>query len=90
MKPSQKALDNGWGWVLGVSGQECRVYSMPKADTDELLKQLGELLGVSDPAQMPAKVREIQQDRKRALASAATAWATVHNLTRPESGEAAA
>ncbi|MGI5530185.1 hypothetical protein ACQEVX_23205 [Streptomyces syringium] len=59
-------------------------------DANELLQQLAELLGVDDPTQMLAKVRELQRDRKQALASAATAWTTVHTLRGPDAGEAAA
>ncbi|MFF4528147.1 hypothetical protein ACFY1P_02640 [Streptomyces sp. NPDC001407] len=86
MKPSQKALDNGWGWVLGVSGQECRVYSRPKADPAKILEQVAELLGVEDIAGVPAAVRQLQKDKRQAVASAATAWAAVHNFTRLDGG----
>lgn len=80
MKPTKKALENGWGWVLGVSGQECRVYSRPTTAPVELLDQVAQLLDVDDLTLVPAAVRKLQQDRKQALASAATAWATAHNL----------
>ena len=90
MKPSQKALDNGWGWVLGVSGEECRVYSRPKVDPAAILQEVAELLGTDDLTRVPAVVRQLQQDKRQAVASAATAWAAVHNLTRLEGGEARA
>ncbi|MEV0437747.1 hypothetical protein AB0I84_00985 [Streptomyces spectabilis] len=82
MKPSQKALDNGWGWVLGVSGEECRVYSRPKVDHAEILAEVADLLGVTDPASVPATVRQLRTEHRQALASAATAWSAVHNLVR--------
>ncbi|MFI9205256.1 hypothetical protein [Streptomyces sp. NPDC053048] len=84
MKPSQKVLDNGWGWVLGVSGEECRVYSRPEPDPAKILRQVAQLLGIDDFTSVPAAVRQLQQDKRQAVASAATAWAAVHNLTRVE------
>ncbi|PHQ49442.1 hypothetical protein BLA24_01700 [Streptomyces cinnamoneus] len=91
MKHSEKALANGWGWVLGVSGEECRVYSRPAQqapaeDPAELLGRVTKLLGLDDPSQVPAAIRTLQEDRKKALASAATAWNAVHELTRRPSG----
>ncbi|MCC2278927.1 hypothetical protein LKL35_26375 [Streptomyces sp. ET3-23] len=91
MKPSQKALDNGWGWVLGVSGEECRVYSQPghapMEDPKELLDEAAKLLGLSDPALVPARIRRLKADQKRALKSAALAWETVNSLTDAQRGE---
>ncbi|MFB8020098.1 hypothetical protein ACFC36_16230 [Streptomyces rubiginosohelvolus] len=82
MKPSQKALDNGWGWVLGVSGEECRVRSRPKVDHAALLQEVAELLGVSDPEAVPAAVQQLRREHRQALTSAATAWSAVHNFVR--------
>ncbi|MEU5902193.1 hypothetical protein [Streptomyces venezuelae] len=91
MKHSDKALANGWGWVLGVSGQECRVYSQPGhapvEDPKELLAEAAKLLGLSDPALVPARIRRLKADQKRALKSAALAWETVHSLTDAQRGE---
>ncbi|WP_328310180.1 hypothetical protein OG432_10820 [Streptomyces sp. NBC_00442] len=91
MKHSEKALANGWGWVLGVSGEECRVYSRPAQqapaeDPAELLGRVTKLLGIDDPSQLPVAVRRLQVERKQALASAVTAWNAVHELTR-QSGD---
>ncbi|MFF3691995.1 MULTISPECIES: hypothetical protein [Streptomyces] len=91
MKHSEKALANGWGWVLGVSGEECRVYSRPAQQAPaegpaELLGRVTKLLGLDEPSQVPAAIRMLQEDRKKALASAATAWGAVHELTRRPSG----
>ncbi|MFI1799822.1 hypothetical protein ACH427_21055 [Streptomyces sp. NPDC020379] len=93
MKHSEKALANGWGWVLGVSGEECRVYSRPAQqppaeDPAELLGRVTKLLGIDDPSQLPAAIRRLQGDRKQALASAATAWDAVHELTRRAGAQA--
>ncbi len=91
MKHSEKALSNGWGWVLGVSGQKCRVYSRPgrapTADPRELLAQVAELLGVSDPTLAPACIRRLKADQRRALKSAALAWETVHSLADTQRDE---
>ncbi|MEU7148449.1 hypothetical protein AB0B15_10475 [Streptomyces sp. NPDC045456] len=80
MKYSEKALANGWGWVLGVSGEECRVYRERPSASDQILAQTARHLGVEDIALVPAVVRQLQQDRKQALTSAVTAWDTVHAL----------
>ncbi|MFF7021442.1 hypothetical protein ACFY97_10545 [Streptomyces klenkii] len=82
MKPSQKALDNGWGWVLGVSGEECRVRRRPQPNHAEILAEVAEILGVADPASVPASVRRLRTEHRQALASAATAWSAVHNFVR--------
>lgn len=87
MKPSEKALRNGWGWVLGVSGQECRVYSRPAQqppaeDPAEMLGRVAKLLGLNDPALVPAQIQRLQDERKQALASAETAWRAVHTATQ--------
>ena len=91
MKYSERAVANGWGWVLGVSGQECRVSSqpghVPMEDPKELLAEAARLLEVSHPALVPARIRRLQADRKRALKSAALAWETVHSLTDAQRGE---
>ncbi|NEA50421.1 hypothetical protein [Streptomyces sp. SID10815] len=85
MEPSEKALKNGWGWVLGVSGQECRVsrpvQQAPADDPAELLGRVTKLLGLTNPADLPAAIGALQAGRKRALDSAALAWKTVHDLT---------
>lgn len=92
MRRSEKALKNGWGWVLGVSGEECRVYSdsalRPEPDPNELLDLAAKLLGVNDSALVPTRIRRLQEERKKALDSAATAWGAVHNLTRPDASRA--
>jgi hypothetical protein len=54
----------------------------PAEDPAELLGQVTKLLGVDSPAQALAAIRVLQEDRKRALASAETAWGAVHNLAR--------
>ncbi|MGW1259685.1 hypothetical protein ACWD5Q_32035 [Streptomyces sp. NPDC002513] len=91
MSHREKALKNGWGWVLGISGQECRVYSQPghgpMEDPKELLDEAAKLLGLSDPALVPARIRRLKADQKRALKSAALAWETVHSLTDAQRGE---
>ncbi|MFE7124065.1 hypothetical protein [Streptomyces sp. NPDC057617] len=92
MEYSEKALKNGWGWVLGVSGQECRVYSRhvqqsPAEDPAELLGRVAKLLGVEDPALVPAAIRTLQADRKKALDSAALAWRAVYDLTAAEQNQ---
>ncbi|QXE37153.1 hypothetical protein KQY30_25985 [Streptomyces sp. GMY02] len=89
MEYSEKALKNGWGWVLGVSGQECRVYSRhvqqsPAEDPAELLGRVAKLLGVEDPLLVPAAIRALRTDRRRALDSADLAWRAVHDLTAAE------
>ncbi|MGW6745943.1 hypothetical protein ACWGDX_35270 [Streptomyces sp. NPDC055025] len=89
MEYSEKALKNGWGWVLGVSGQECRVYSRhvqqsPAEDPAELLGRVAKILGVEDPVLAPAAIRTLQTDRKKALDSAAPAWRAVHDLAAAE------
>ncbi|MFE7479987.1 hypothetical protein [Streptomyces sp. NPDC057552] len=88
MQPSQKALDHGWGWVLGVSGEECRVRSRPETDHAAILAEVATILGVSDPTMVPAAVRRARADKQRAVASAAVAWAAVHALTASQHGEA--
>ncbi|MFI9229013.1 hypothetical protein [Streptomyces rimosus] len=80
MKYSEKALANGWGWVLGVSGEECRVYRKRPSAPGQILAQVARQLGVEDMALVPAAIQQLQQDHKRVLASAATAWDTVHAL----------
>ncbi|MEU0739223.1 hypothetical protein [Streptomyces sp. NPDC006134] len=58
MTYSEKALANGWGWVLGVSGQECRVTraagrAAPRraepTSLSEALVEIGEALKVEFP-----------------------------------------
>ncbi|MCY0921699.1 MULTISPECIES: hypothetical protein [Streptomyces] len=73
MKPTEKALKNGWGWVLGVSGQEYRVYSRPvqqppAVDPAEALGRVAKLLGVEDPAQIPAAIQKLRGNRDRMVA----------------------
>ncbi|MEU6959625.1 hypothetical protein [Streptomyces chrestomyceticus] len=80
MKYSEKAMANGWGWVLGVSGEECRVRRKRPSTPDQILAQVARHIGVEDIALVPAAVEQLQQDRKRALTSAVTAWDTVHAL----------
>lgn len=84
-------MANGWGWVLGVSGQECRVRPqadrIPPGDPKELLDETAKLLGLSDPALVPARVRRLKTDREEALKSAALAQAAVHSLTAALRGE---
>ncbi|MCJ0870291.1 hypothetical protein [Streptomyces sp. AP-93] len=68
MKARETALKNGWGWVLGISGQECRVYSRPvqqppAVDPAEMLGRVAKLLGVDDPAQIGAAIRRLQGDQ---------------------------
>ncbi|MFJ3907502.1 hypothetical protein [Streptomyces vinaceus] len=87
MKPTEKALKNGWGWVLGISGQECRVYSCPAqqppaVDPAEVLGRAAKLLGVEDPELVPTRIQHLQDGHKQALASAETAWRAVHTATR--------
>lgn len=65
MKSTEQALKNGWGWVLGASGQECRVYSRPvqqppAADPAEVLGRAAKLLGVQGPAQVLAAIERLQ------------------------------
>lgn len=92
MKHSEKALANGWGWVLGVSGQECRVRSRPAQqapadDPAELLGRAAKLLGVNDPAEVLAGISRLKDDRTEALNSAETAWKAVHEIARRLAGE---
>ncbi|MEU3708977.1 hypothetical protein [Streptomyces catenulae] len=90
MKYSEKAAANGWGWVLGVSGQECRVQSSashtPAGDPKELLDEIAKLLGLSDPALVPARVRRLKADQEK-VQSAALAQAAVHPLVAAMRGE---
>ncbi|MFE4635090.1 hypothetical protein ACFRJ1_17170 [Streptomyces sp. NPDC056773] len=70
MKPTEKALKNGWGWVLGVSGQERRVYSRPAqqppaVDSAEMLGRVAKLLGVHDPALIPGAILKLQSSQDR-------------------------
>ncbi|WKU46775.1 hypothetical protein Q3V23_23440 [Streptomyces sp. VNUA116] len=86
MKISEKALANGWGWVLGVSGGECRVYPQATAraadDPTEVLAQAAQLLGVEDAAFVPARIRKLQEEKRLAVASAGLAWQAVHTALR--------
>ncbi|MFI5763862.1 hypothetical protein ACIA8F_23350 [Streptomyces sp. NPDC051563] len=87
MKPTEKALRNGWGWVLGASGQECRVYSRPAQqppaeDPAEMLGRVAKLLGVKDLKLVTAQVQQLQDERKQALASAEAAWRAVDTATQ--------
>ncbi|MER5632130.1 hypothetical protein [Streptomyces nitrosporeus] len=64
MSYSEKAIANGWGWVLGVHGQECRVHRSaglgsrrrrvePTAQTVTIARLLGDVaraLGVELPS----------------------------------------
>ncbi|MEU7643320.1 hypothetical protein [Streptomyces huasconensis] len=54
----------------------------PAEDPAELLGRVTKLLGIDDPSRLLAVIRRLQEDRKQALASAATAWDAVHELTR--------
>ncbi|MFI5942166.1 hypothetical protein ACIBCB_18175 [Streptomyces uncialis] len=89
MKPTPQAINNGWSWVLGLSGEECRVRRHPDFDPAQILAQVAQLLGVDDPARVPTVVRQLQQDRKRALESAVKAWSAVHHLLQEGKGETA-
>ncbi|MEU3050900.1 hypothetical protein ABZ705_31130 [Streptomyces sp. NPDC006984] len=87
MKPSEKALANGWGWVLGISGEECRVYSRPAqqppaVDPAEVLGRAAKLLDVTDLELVPARIQQLREDRRQALASAETAWRAVHTASQ--------
>ncbi|MFJ8583524.1 hypothetical protein ACIRD2_02525 [Streptomyces sp. NPDC093595] len=101
MKYSEKAMANGWGWVLGVSGQECRVIRAGgRADADvnglpEALDRIGGALhvtyplGAGDPKRVELildAIRRLQQGRERALQSAALAWKNLNDLGRDERG----
>ncbi|WP_236246508.1 hypothetical protein [Streptomyces sp. CC210A] len=92
MKHSEKALANGWGWVLGVSGQECRVQSrpaqhVPADDPAELLGRATKLLGVAAPTEVLAAISQLKDDRAEALSSAETAWRAVGEIARRLAGE---
>ncbi|WP_327175438.1 hypothetical protein OG599_09035 [Streptomyces sp. NBC_01335] len=64
MSYSEKAIANGWGWVLGVHGQECRVERPagpgsrrrrvePTAQTVNIARLLGDIaraLGLELPS----------------------------------------
>ncbi|MFJ7202133.1 hypothetical protein ACIQWR_01160 [Streptomyces sp. NPDC098789] len=87
MKPTEKALKNGWGWVLGNSGQEYRVYSRPAqqppaVNPAEVLGRAAKLLGVEDLELVPARIQQLCEDRTQALVSAETAWRAVHTASR--------
>ncbi|MCP3755791.1 hypothetical protein [Streptomyces sp. TBY4] len=87
MKPTEKALKNGWGWVIGVSGQDSRVYSRPAqqppaVEPAEVLGRAAKLLGLEDLDLVPARIQHLQDCHKQALASAETAWRAVHTATR--------
>jgi hypothetical protein len=100
MEISDKALANGWGWVLGVEGDDLRCYSRSASSraksAEEALAEIAEILGVSLPARTGAtqradaeriveQVRLLHDSRRRAIRSALLAWETIHGLARERS-----
>ncbi|MEU5427644.1 hypothetical protein AB0H73_18870 [Streptomyces olivoreticuli] len=61
----------------------------PEGGPVEIVEQAAKLLGV-DPALVPASIRTVQEDKRRACASAETAWAAVRVLTSDRTRQGAA
>lgn len=79
MNVTEKALANGWGWVLGESGSVARQpsanYAAAAETVDQALSVIAQRLGLpgADFEQILNRIAALQEEHRRALRSVAAA-----------------